>query len=106
MLYPKRHFTKIAVTIGLACALSLNPAKLLAGTVTWTIADNTSFAGGGELSGSFQYDAPENIYSDVDIIAGDDVGTLDPIFVPGDTYTTSDVTASSNSSVLDLLDSD
>jgi hypothetical protein len=105
MLCPKGNFSRIFVTVGFACALSLHPAKLLADTVSWAIADNTSFAGGGELSGSFQYDAPDNIYSDVHVIAGDDEGTLDPVFVPGDTYTTSDVTADSNASELDLLDS-
>ena len=86
MSHPKGSLTKILITLGLASALSLHPAKLLADTITWTAADGTSFAGGGELSGSFDCDTLDNVYSNVDIVAGNDEGTLEPVFVPGDTY--------------------
>jgi hypothetical protein len=106
MFYPKGVITKTFLTMSLGCDLSFHPAKMLAGTITWTIADGTFMAGGAAVSGSLQYDATSNTFSGVDIVVGDDAT---PLFVPGpvvgDTYTTSDLVADSTSIFLDLADS-
>jgi hypothetical protein len=101
----KTIFTKIVVTLSLACVFSLYPAKLLASGITWTIANNTFLAGGASLEGSFQYDAGANTFTNVDVTVSDDDN---PFFysgtVPGDTYTTSDIVSGSSASELELND--
>jgi hypothetical protein len=97
-LSSKRNFTNLAGLLGLAGVFSLYPTKMFAGPVTWTITAGTTLQGGASVTGSFQYDADTNTYSDVSIAVGTDYS------VPGDTYTTSELTYGSAIEV-DLLDS-
>jgi len=83
---------------------SLHPASLFADTVElWAVAPGTIMAGGASVTGSFEYDATANTYSDVNLVVSDDpsVGT---VLIPADTYTTGDVALASNSSALFLPD--
>ena len=103
----KGILTKIAGTLGLACVFTLQPPTLLAGTITWTIAENTFMAGGASVEGSFQYDADalSNNFSNVAITVGNDATPLfsaDP--VQGDSYTSANIVSGSDT-LLDLLDS-